>query len=180
MTGAAANYGAFLGPIIHVDDACLQVQTYPETDNLTIVVTLEFGAFRARASIAIMIICCASLWTPAMSEASLIFADWAPLYRNQGFWPRPILPNTKARHARDWQKPEAEIPIEVRERWLRAEGHYGVPLLQEVMRHPADDPPRNRAAVRMDRSGAARGGLQRTADRGDGRCLTNPWRLRSN
>jgi hypothetical protein len=41
MTGAAANNGAFLGPIIHVDDACLQVQTCSETDNLTFVATLE-------------------------------------------------------------------------------------------------------------------------------------------
>jgi Bifunctional DNA primase/polymerase, N-terminal len=64
-----------------------------------------------------------------MSEASLIFADWAPLYRNQGFWPRPILPNTKACHLAGWQKPDVEIPTEELASWLTKYGHLGVGLL---------------------------------------------------
>jgi hypothetical protein len=64
-----------------------------------------------------------------MSEASLIFAKWAPIYRECGFWPRPISPNTKACHARDWQKSDPEIALDVRERWLNDQGRHGVGLL---------------------------------------------------
>jgi hypothetical protein len=64
-----------------------------------------------------------------MSEASRIFSEWAPLYRNHGFYPRPVSPDTKACHARDWQKPDPEIALEVRERWLNDHGQYGVGLL---------------------------------------------------
>jgi Bifunctional DNA primase/polymerase, N-terminal len=84
---------------------------------------------QARASIMITIACYANSWRPVMSEASLIFAEWAPIYRECGFWPRPISPNTKACHERDWQKSDPEIAIEVRERWLNDQGRHGVGLL---------------------------------------------------
>jgi hypothetical protein len=58
-----------------------------------------------------------------------IFAEWASLYRERGYYPRPVSPNTKACHARDWQKPDPEIAFEVRERWLNDQGHHGVGLL---------------------------------------------------
>lgn len=64
-----------------------------------------------------------------MSKPSRIFAKWAALYRERGFWPRPISPNTKACHARDWQKPDPGIAIEVLARWVTEQGHYGVGLL---------------------------------------------------
>ena len=44
-----------------------------------------------------------------------------------------------------------------------------VPVRQEALRHPADDPPRHRTSLPLDREAASRGRLQRTADRGDGR-----------
>jgi hypothetical protein len=58
-----------------------------------------------------------------------IFAEWAPLYRDRGFYPRPVSPNTKACHVRDWQKPDPEIALEVRDKWLSAEADFGLGLL---------------------------------------------------
>jgi hypothetical protein len=58
-----------------------------------------------------------------------IFAEWASLYRERGFYPRPVSPNTKACHALDWQKPDPEIASEIRERWLNDQGRDGVGLL---------------------------------------------------
>jgi hypothetical protein len=72
---------------------------------------------------------CANSWRLSMNKASRIFAEWAPPYRNHGFYPRPVSPNTKACHARDWQKPDPEIAHEVRERRLNDQGHHGVGLL---------------------------------------------------
>jgi hypothetical protein len=58
-----------------------------------------------------------------------IFAEWAPLYRNHGFYPRPISPNTKACHARDWQKPDPEVPSSELEAWPSKHGVLGIGLL---------------------------------------------------
>jgi hypothetical protein len=44
-----------------------------------------------------------------MSEASFIFAEWAPIYGERGYCPRAISLNTKDCQARDWQRPDAEI-----------------------------------------------------------------------
>jgi hypothetical protein len=64
-----------------------------------------------------------------MSKPSPVLADWASLYRQRGLWPRPVSPNSKACHVRDWQKPDPEIALEVRERWLSDQGHCGIGLL---------------------------------------------------
>jgi len=31
-----------------------------------------------------------------MNDAPRIFAEWAPVYGERGFWSRPVSPNTKA------------------------------------------------------------------------------------
>jgi Bifunctional DNA primase/polymerase, N-terminal len=64
-----------------------------------------------------------------MSRTSRVFAEWAPRYRQRDYWPRPVSPNSKACHVRDWQKPDPEIEIAVRERWLSEQGHFGIGLL---------------------------------------------------
>jgi hypothetical protein len=58
-----------------------------------------------------------------------VFGDWAQFYRDHGFWPRAITPGSKACHLAGWQKPDPEIALEVRDRWLSAEGHFGLGLL---------------------------------------------------
>jgi Bifunctional DNA primase/polymerase, N-terminal len=70
-----------------------------------------------------------STQTPNSEAAPGPFADWAGVYRRCGYWPRPINPGTKACHVREWQKPDPEIALEVRERWLNDQGHYGIGLL---------------------------------------------------
>jgi hypothetical protein len=60
---------------------------------------------------------------------SCVLGEWAPFYRERGFWPRPISPNTKACHFAGWQKPDPEIALEVRQRWLSDHGHCGMGLL---------------------------------------------------
>jgi hypothetical protein len=58
-----------------------------------------------------------------------IFAEWADVYRNRGFWPRPITLGDKACHLAGWQKPDVEIPTEELASWLTKYGHLGVGLL---------------------------------------------------
>jgi hypothetical protein len=58
-----------------------------------------------------------------------IFAEWAPLYRDRGFYPRPVSPNTKACHTRDWQKPDAELSEAMLASWLTIHADLGIGLL---------------------------------------------------
>jgi hypothetical protein len=39
----------------------------------------------------------------AASPISAIYAEWAPIYREAGFWPVPITPGSKACHMANWQ-----------------------------------------------------------------------------
>jgi hypothetical protein len=64
-----------------------------------------------------------------MGRSSSVFAEFAPLNRDRGFWPRPISPKTKACHARDWQRPDTEIPLDVLQGWLTLHAHLGIGLL---------------------------------------------------
>lgn len=63
-----------------------------------------------------------------MTEGS-IFAYWARIYRELGYWPRQISPNTKACHARDWQKPDYELHPATLASWLTSHADFGVGLL---------------------------------------------------
>jgi hypothetical protein len=62
-------------------------------------------------------------------HAPRIFAEWAPVYRERGFWPRPVSPKTKACFENVWQTPDDELTREVREGWIASKGHYGLGLL---------------------------------------------------
>ena len=44
-----------------------------------------------------------------MSDAPRVFAEWAPVYGQLGYWPRPITMGSKACHLRGWQRPDTEI-----------------------------------------------------------------------
>ena len=57
------------------------------------------------------------------------FADWAETYRSAGFWPRPVSPNSKACHVRDWQKPDDELTSATLQSWLISHGTHGIGLL---------------------------------------------------
>jgi hypothetical protein len=57
------------------------------------------------------------------------FATWAPLFREKGFWPRPVLPGSKACKVPRWQAPDDQQAPGAFEEWLRRFGHYGSGLL---------------------------------------------------
>jgi hypothetical protein len=58
-----------------------------------------------------------------------IFATNAPLFRDKGFWPRPVKPGSKACYVKSWQLPDSELPSTEMARWLRDYSTYGVGLL---------------------------------------------------
>jgi hypothetical protein len=57
------------------------------------------------------------------------FAAWAGVYRQRGYWPRPITLGTKACHVRDWQKPDSELSDATLASWLTSHAHFGIGLL---------------------------------------------------
>ena len=64
-----------------------------------------------------------------MTEAPSIFAEWARVYRERGYWPRPITEGRKACHLRDWQRPDHEIPAAELASWPTKYGPLGIGLL---------------------------------------------------
>jgi hypothetical protein len=64
-----------------------------------------------------------------MSESPRIFAEWARVYRDRGFWPRPISLGAKACHISGWQRPDHEIPPAELASWLTKYGHLGIGVL---------------------------------------------------
>ncbi len=74
--------------------------------------------------------------SPAATEAPSIFAPWAGLYRQRGFWPRPITLGTKACHVREWQKRDSELPKQTLASWLTSHADCGIGL---VMGSPFPD-----------------------------------------
>jgi hypothetical protein len=58
-----------------------------------------------------------------------IFAEEAPLYRDLGYWPRPIAPGTKACKIKHWQAPDSEIDPATLESWRKAHAGDGIGLL---------------------------------------------------
>lgn len=65
-----------------------------------------------------------------------IYASHATLYRDAGYWPRPIMPGTKACKIGGWQKPDTEIGQEELARWDRKYAGCGIGL---VMGSPLPD-----------------------------------------
>ena len=57
------------------------------------------------------------------------FATWAAVYRERGFWPRPVKPGTKACYERGWQRPDSELSPDVLKGWLTSHGSAGIGLL---------------------------------------------------
>jgi hypothetical protein len=66
---------------------------------------------------------------PVASEAPSIFANWAGVYREGGFWPRPITPGTKACRLQEWQRPDAELSDAMLASWLTSYANFGIGLL---------------------------------------------------
>jgi hypothetical protein len=65
-----------------------------------------------------------------------VFKDWAQLYREAGFWPRPVRPGTKTCPLTSWQKPDPDWPEPVLQQWLSFHGDCGIGL---VMGSPFPD-----------------------------------------
>ena len=57
-----------------------------------------------------------------------IFEEWARIYKDAGFEPRPKWPNKKICYAKEWQLPDAEQPDDIYEQWIRKYGHYEIGL----------------------------------------------------
>lgn len=64
------------------------------------------------------------------------FADWAPIYRAKGLWPRPIALGTKASPLKGWQQPDSEFDQDTLNRWLVEYASFGIGL---VMGTPLPD-----------------------------------------
>ena len=67
--------------------------------------------------------------TPDRGAARGPFADWAAVYCQRGYWPRPITLGSKACHVREWQKPDSELPEATLASWLTSHAHFGIGLL---------------------------------------------------
>jgi Bifunctional DNA primase/polymerase, N-terminal len=57
------------------------------------------------------------------------FAIWAAVYRERGFWPRPVKPGSKACYEHGWQTPDRELSPDVLRGWLASHGSAGIGLL---------------------------------------------------
>ena len=67
--------------------------------------------------------------SPNSDAARGPFADLARVYRERGYWPRPITPGTKACHVREWQKPDSELSDATLASWLTSHANFGIGLL---------------------------------------------------
>lgn len=57
------------------------------------------------------------------------FATYAPVLRQLGYWPRPVVPGTKKPAMKNWQTPDPELPSGVLERWLRDFADHGIGIV---------------------------------------------------
>jgi hypothetical protein len=58
-----------------------------------------------------------------------IFAEWASLYRERGYWPRPITLGSKACKLSNWQRPDDKIQADELASWLASYRDFGIGLL---------------------------------------------------
>jgi Bifunctional DNA primase/polymerase, N-terminal len=57
-----------------------------------------------------------------------IFADWASLYQERGYWARPITLGSKACKLPNWQRPDDKIPTDELDSWIASYGDFGIGL----------------------------------------------------
>jgi hypothetical protein len=65
-----------------------------------------------------------------------IFADWASLYQERGYWARPITLGSKACKLPNWQRRDDEISADEFTSWIAKYGDHGIGL---VMGNPFPD-----------------------------------------
>jgi hypothetical protein len=58
-----------------------------------------------------------------------IFAEWASLYWQRGYWSRPITLGSKACNLPNWQRPDDKIPADELASWIARYGDRGIGLL---------------------------------------------------
>jgi Bifunctional DNA primase/polymerase, N-terminal len=58
-----------------------------------------------------------------------IFAEWASLYRERGYWSRPIALGSKACKLSNWQRPDDKIRDDELASWIARCGDHGIGLL---------------------------------------------------
>jgi hypothetical protein len=58
-----------------------------------------------------------------------IFAEWASLYRERGYWPRPITLGSKACKLPNWQRPDDKIREVEFASWIASSRDHGIGLL---------------------------------------------------
>jgi hypothetical protein len=63
-----------------------------------------------------------------LADRVLAPAEWFDVFRELGYWPRPVSRGTKACHARDWQLPDTELAPTALENFRRLAEH-GLGLL---------------------------------------------------
>ncbi|WP_112309666.1 bifunctional DNA primase/polymerase [Pseudogemmobacter bohemicus] len=58
----------------------------------------------------------------------MIFASEYRAYKEAGFEPRPVTPGTKGPKVKDWNKPDAELPPDIYEKWAAKYADQGLCL----------------------------------------------------
>jgi hypothetical protein len=58
-----------------------------------------------------------------------VFAEWASLYRERGYWSRPIALGSKACKLANWQRPDDSIRDDEFASWIASCGDHGIGLL---------------------------------------------------
>src|SRR5690606_3304363 len=76
-----------------------------------------------------------------------VFGDLALLYRNAGFWPRPVQPGTKMPPFKKWNTPDPERTLGELDGWAETYAHWGIGV---VLGSPFPDGTKL-AAVDIDR-----------------------------
>jgi hypothetical protein len=58
-----------------------------------------------------------------------VFGAWCRIYKERGFWPRPIIPGDKACHLTNWKTPDDHWSIAELDGWPHPFRRYGIALL---------------------------------------------------
>lgn len=57
------------------------------------------------------------------------YMTWAAIFRDRGFWPRPVAPGTKVARVKEWQKPDPELSVNIPELWTYDFADHGIGIL---------------------------------------------------
>lgn len=71
-----------------------------------------------------------------INSTEYTYMTWAPIYREKGFWPRPVAPGTKVAEVKDWERPDPELSANTTEFWTYDFADHGIGI---IMGNPFPD-----------------------------------------